>query len=383
MSDQTIFFSRRFVTVLCSLMCLSLGVLASEGFLRVLQPYAIYYSTWFDPGIHQPDDELGFVFSPNFQGGMRNTDRAWYVPLHLDERGLRPPVSTRNDEQGDDIVLFGGASMGFSYGLTSSESIAAQIASQSQRPVTVHTLPWPGFGIWRDFRKYKRFIEPTQSPRIAVLFLYRDRDYEDIQAEFTDELPVPELGDDLFRYHDRLVITADGRFPRLAGRVYSESYVAAGICRELNEAESAYRWLSRRARFYLVEGGKRKQIAPRPSSEQIAEKADQVNANDTLQSEQQHDVNLITQIRNRLASRGTELVVVALPANFNRLRGPEDVSPFIPPGTAFYDLRGVLRDTDADWKARNHYGTRSARRLGEEIARLLQPHLEEPHLEQE
>jgi hypothetical protein len=336
---------------LATVACVLLGLLAAELFLRVVSPFAIFYSTWFDPGIHVPDPELGFVFKPGYRGNMRHVDQTWTVPLELDEHGFRPAARTQADEPGKQVVFLGGYSIMFSFGLGPSETVAAQFARHAPVPVTAHSTAWPGFDLDRELRKFERFLAPVVEPDLVVVLLSRPGDYAFAAGKFDPALPEP--GPDLFRYHESLVLAMQQRpFTRFVGRsLCFESYLVGGLCEQADRLIDS-----------LADAVKALRAAPRgPGAAAPA-------------SAGHHPESFLVALRDRLAARGARLAVVALPTY--GFQGPEDLEPLVPEGVPVFDLRRLLAESGGDWKALHHYGPRSAELVGARLAERLGPLLE-------
>jgi len=110
---------RKFVQIL---LCVCLGALLTEGFLRVMIPMEVHYETWFTPGIERWDPEFGAHYRENWSGMMRHADRLNRgVPLYLDEHGFRLPAQNSLPGEPVRVLLIGGRSAMMSYGLSDDE----------------------------------------------------------------------------------------------------------------------------------------------------------------------------------------------------------------------------------------------------------------------
>ncbi len=340
--------------LLASLVCALVGVGGAELFLRMLVPEEVFHSMWYEPGIHQPDEELGFALTPSYCGAMRHRDHTWFVPLELDQHGCRLPMSTSPGVPGENIVLLGGRSMVFGYGLKSSETLAARIASHSISQTTVHTLAWDGFDLNRDWKKYERFIEPNIRPNVVIVCLYTRDEYSDLRSAVRMS-PLP-WDADLFRFHDSLILHPRGWLAESIGRPVYLSYVLGGICREVNHVDQEMRRYL--ARFFSNSDRDTDHHATTPEIGPVP------IAN-------QHP-DFLLYLRDRVAAQGARVVVVALPHRTDWI-GPPDLGSIVPEGIEAVDLRGCLKDANADWKAQGHYGADSAEIVGSLIANSLHP----------
>jgi hypothetical protein len=341
-----------------------LGVVAAECFVRLVVPFSLFYNTWFEGGIHQPDEELGFVYTPNYVGGMRHREQTWRVPLELDENGFRLPVSTDDDSDtpSKDVVLLGGVSMMFSYGLRDDQTIAAHIAKNSVVSVRVHTLSQPGFKIGRDFYKFKRYFEGRLRPSVVVVSLYGPNAAGELLAEYSST-PSKPAGDP-FRFHDGIAIKRPG-LPHRIGRPFLQSYVIAGGCRLIDKVDTKLYRLKD-----LVTGRQPK------SENQTSERTD---PDETQIRRYQND--LLSNMQEFFERRDVKLIFVFLPKHGTPSQlATTNLTSRLLDHDAVLDLTGSLRVADSDWKAAGHYGPRSARIVGARIADAIQPLLDEaPH----
>jgi hypothetical protein len=145
-----------------------LALASAEVFLRVMIPMEIIFRTWYSAGIHQPHEKFSYVFSPNYSGVMHHVDCVGGVPLRLDPYGFRLPAGTGSR----DVVLIGGASMRFSFGLSDSQTVHAENSRQLD-DATVRSAAWPGWEAYRGWHVYLDRLEPYVDADIAVVCLFR------------------------------------------------------------------------------------------------------------------------------------------------------------------------------------------------------------------
>lgn len=122
------------------------GVLA-EGALKLAMAPMLDYGSGFRPGPYCRNDEVStFLPCPNFFGFQRSPEAPRYLPLHLNRYGQRGPTrSTVNpDASARTVVIVGGQSQMFGWGLNDEETIAAMAARHSCIPVTVHNMSFVG-----------------------------------------------------------------------------------------------------------------------------------------------------------------------------------------------------------------------------------------------
>lgn len=316
---------------------LSIGLLGCEIVLRILIPPTIYYSAWFTAGVHQRDEQLGFVFRPDYRGAMRHADHVWMEPLRLDENGFRLAAIRQRDPQSIEsrrIVMLGGASMAFCYGLPDADCLHQQVADRFPQDCRIDLLSWPGFNLSQDFEKLSRFSEASQFDT-AILFAYGEQDY--VHDPDWERLPAAE-----FRMIDSVVYPED-RAARLGGDWYDRSYVVAGGCRTWLVGETIL------GRLGLW------QSAAAPPASSIAEKGEPT----------------IYAAASKLRRLGIDsVIVVALPWQETRV-GPERMPAPAAPGITVVDLRDEPTSVRFDWIASGHYGQQSARHLAGKVAAAL------------
>lgn len=332
---------RRIVSLVFSI---TIGWMLCESLLRILVPLPIFYSTWFTEGVHQRDKSFGFVFRPDYDGAMRNVDQVWMEPVRLDARGFRQPAvqrdrhssSTQNSaKQPVRIVMLGGASMGFGYGLADDETLHHQVAQRLPDACEIDLISWPGFTLGQDVQKMTQMLEPSQYD-VAVILAYGSDDYV-YQSDWDTLDPPGELP-----MIDSVMIPNDPA-AQLGGELYWDSYVVAGTCRLL------------RVPANLLAGNVRELGASQEDA-----------ANENLESGKPQ----ILLASERLKSLGVDSVlIVALPRQTGML-GPAVLPDFA--DATMIDLRQEPENRRFDWIAYGHYGPDAVKQLAEKIARVIE-----------
>ncbi len=333
-----------FSTVIRGLAAIVLGWLLCEGLVRILVPVPIFYSTWFTPGVHERDPSLGFVFKPNYVGAMRHADRVWYETLKLDGNGFRRTASgpaERDAENGETIVMLGGASMAFSFGLSDGETLHHQTARQLREPTTIELVSWPGFTLGQDLVKLDRFLDESAIDR-AIVFAYSDDDYA-----FVNALPasVPPAVIPM----DHGVVLPQDPASQILGWPYYRSVVLAGASRW---------WMALAAIVGLEDDHTAGQSASGPRGKS--------DATDT-----QSGLPAALLAARRLREDGiSSVLVVALPHQLRKI-GPKSLREFAGDGVEILDLRRMASDEEMDWIAGGHYGPRSTQAIAGRIAESI------------
>ena len=330
-------------TIASMVLAIMIGWVLCESLLRVLVPWPIFYSTWFTEGVHQRDPRFGFVFCSEYDGTMRNADQVWMEPVRLDSRGFRKPAVRGDSDQSSidnsatqpvRIVMLGGASMGFGYGLADHETLHHQIAERLPNACHIDLVSWPGFTLGQDVQKLTQMTEPSQYD-VGVILAYGDDDYR-YRSDW-DRVDPPN---DLHMVHS--VVTPRDSAARLGGDLYWDSYVVAGVCRLLRFPANS--------------------LAGRESDLDVPpEKAVNENLEDSKPQ--------ILMASERLRSLGVDSVlIVALP----RQTGFHDAA-ILPDSTdsMMIDLRREPESLRFDWIAYGHYGPESVKHLAKKIANAI------------
>jgi hypothetical protein len=211
------------------------ALLCAEGFLQVVLSRTMENSMWFTGDIHVPDQKYGFRFTPDHSGWMRFKNELFLEHLSLDDRGDRQPAGA--EQSSHEVVLIGGYSMTFSYGVPDSSTIHHVLADHLKKPGMVRNTAWPGFDLYRNFHIYRDQVKGDKRADVAVLLFYRDdlwmfSDLPENQEEFIDTKPRA----DLFRAFKRHACAPlDGSVMRNFSALYYRSI----ICHKLADRSTA------------------------------------------------------------------------------------------------------------------------------------------------
>jgi hypothetical protein len=208
----------------------TVGLLLAEGFTRLAFSRVVAMSLWFTPGIHQPDSRFGFVYTPGYRGLMQHTDHVVATPLVLDDHGLRPSIASRAESR-DEVVLMGGASFAFSYGLTDEASIAGRLAARSAHRIRVVTCAWPGYALYGSWTWYRERLLADSAPRVVVLMP------TPMQTKVPVRLPriPPAYVEEIFHYVPGLALRPTGAVARRLGSWGYRSLLLHKLARFLDE----------------------------------------------------------------------------------------------------------------------------------------------------
>jgi hypothetical protein len=212
-----------------------LAVAGAEVFLQLTVSPTIEHSHWYTGGIHTPHDKYEFVFTPNYSGWMRHSDNVFLEELTLDPHGFRQPAKHPDSKQ--DVLLLGGRSMAFSYGLRDEHALPRAIGDALTIPSSVYSASWPGFDTFRIFHAYRESLEPKIDPRIAVIFFWEETltEFATIPHYFDEFVYSGDETPDLFRYFDDIAIAPPtGRGQLLLGDWYYKSMIGHKLGNELD-----------------------------------------------------------------------------------------------------------------------------------------------------
>jgi hypothetical protein len=349
--------SRHWIRAISWLCAVLIGWLLCESIVRVLVPRPIFYSTWFTPAVHQLDSQHGFVFAGGYDGAMRHSDGVWMEPLELDRFGFRraagefksaSPSSDDTSKQRN-LVMLGGASMAFSFGLSDRESLHHQTASSMSSRATIQVLAWPGFTLGQDLLKLDRFLGSKKFDG-AIVFAYSEADYQPVSS-----LEVTPGGTSIAM--DQGVVLPNDPIAARVGWPYYRSVVIAGAARW---------WTSMAAAIGIGSLGEGK---PGPSRETEPEQSTDIPSDSQNVRVAMPPPLLVAQ---KLRERGIDNVwIVALPHQLTK-QGPDSLASWSGNDVSVVDLRGLAERADMDWIAGGHYGPNSARIISEQLAREIE-----------
>jgi hypothetical protein len=350
-----------------------LGAAFAEGFLRLLILPEHFFSYGASPGIHSPDPELGFVYTPGFRGHWHHPDRVWSVPFSLDEFGYRPMARTAGAEKPTRVLLLGGRSMTAGAGLPDDETLHHHMVALSKRPLEVRTTGWAGVDVYRCWRYYLRTLDASHEPDLVLVCLnpYPTDSFVRLIPEDLSRVPPHPLGPDLFRMIDGIVCAPEGRLPRWMGRWYYRSYVGFGLLEKrvplrrnlaaLLGVVPGLESFARRIDVHEEEGG----CSTAPTDPELGEEG-LIRLRRFLLFLEQH-----------FAERGARVAVVYMPSMLGDAGCYAYVDRGVPEHMARLDLHGELygKLKLSEAIATGHYSARQARQIAsvwdEELEKLL------------
>jgi len=339
-----------------TLAAVAVAILATEALLRVIIPPEDVFGTWFSRGVHAPDGKYGLVFAPGFHGVMSHPDGVPCVPLELDAHGHRMPAGPAGAPE---VVMIGGSSMMFSYGLPDRDAIHTQAALRAATPLRVRNTAWPGFDLARNFHAQRDLLGPDHGPDVAVIAFYRLGPRPRPPEEF-DALPPPPPRDKLFEFFNDLAPGPRDRVTRRLGGLYYATYLGARGVGFLKSAYLTGRSIAGSARDMISSGG----------GSPVSEGALAVEDLDRQRAVFEH-------VCGHFAARGAKVLVVLLPAAARGADHYAGVVPLVPEEIPCVDLHrefgaGFL---EGHTIAAGHYDAHAAARIGgriaEEVSRLL------------
>jgi len=342
--------------VAVTLAAAAVAILATEALLRVVIPPEDAFGTWFSRGVHTPNEKYGLVFTPGFRGVMSHPDGVPCVPLELDARGHRMPSGP---EGAPEVVVMGGSSMMFSYGLPDRDAIHTQTALRAETPLRVRNTAWPGFDLARNFHAQRDLLGQGYKAKVAVVAFYRLGPRPRPPERF-DPLPPPPSREVLFEFFDDLAPGPRDPVTRRLGRLYYATYLGARGVGFLKSAYLGGRRIAGRAMDLISSGGES------PVSEGA------IGAEDLGRQRA-----VFERVCGYLEARGAKVLVVLLPAAARGADHYAGVASLIPEGVPCVDLHGEFgaEFLEGHTIAAGHYDAHAAAMIGgriaEEVSRLL------------
>ena len=324
--------------------------LCVEAFLTLVVSRTRFESLWYTGKIHRADPAFGFVFQPDYDGWMRHNDKVYLQKLSLNAYGFRnsygPTAAT------GEILMLGGYSMAFSYGLADSASIHSVIGKSLGSDWRVHNTAWPGFHIHRNFHAYRNLLENHVNPKVTVIAFYDD----DIERFAT--LPAPldsgawdsPKSDDLFFLSDEVVIPRpSGFFQGLAGKYYLKSLVLFSIANKLDR---------------VVNWTKDSLTDNYPPAEA---------SSDQSQVGRSTFIAYVDFLNRYFSDKGSKVLFVFLPAGDHDRSFYAPLIEIMPQECTYNDLHSELRDSiiKHEFIALNHYSRAQSELIGNAIAHKI------------
>jgi len=339
------------------LLCVLLGAVLTEGFLRVLIPREVQFETWFTPGIERWDPEFGAHYRGNWSGMMRHADRLnGGVPLFLDEHGFRLPA--RNDLPGKPfrVLLIGGRSAMMSYGLSDEEAIVGQLVENTRIPLEAQSIAWAGNTLLRSWNLYRRHLMDEEWD-LVILSHVNPWLPAYANPEFYDSLPPPASPEWVFRYMDGVQLWRDGLFDKF-GKTAFKSYLGYGLIRLADAALKNWEHFGQEPVSPLEAAVKRQ-------AEPIEEAA------------MAGYVAFFRHMQRHFRERDTRVLVHLAPRPFGKAELHAPYREALEDAFRVIDLHRELHAfiTPEAFIADGHYGPDLARKIGQSLAREVEDQL--------
>jgi hypothetical protein len=340
-------------------LAVAIAIILAEAFLQITLEKERVFETWYTPGIHAPSKKFGFVFASGYKGYMRHKDKVWNVPLQLNEHGFRQPVLAGPGRPRRKVVMIGGASLMFCYGLPDHQTITSQIAKASEHNLEIHNTAWPGFDALRNWHVFLDTLDASEEFDAAIVAITPKHALKYCAALPNDfsQLPPHPPSEEFFAFMDGLAIRDRGRLAEALGPAYFRWFVA-------------YKSLSLVDGFFPEQQGWR-DLEPEEAVNLTNEKVNQTEF--ALQQFSRFLLYLDAHFRQR----GTKMLVLFLPRVGRRLDFYDPLPTAIPQHIAWVDLHKELLPqlNPNEYIAWTHYSAEQAERIGkrlaEEIDRLL------------
>ena len=159
---------------LANMLAILIAAAAAEGIVRVAIHPALDYTSDFIPGPYCSNPTLGISFNcPDHAGLMHQIGTNLYLPYALNEEGFRGPyISPNQNGHASDVVVIGGQSQMFGFGLPDDDTIGANMARSSCDAADVHVFSLPGVSNAQSWKLYDLSAEAKSAPDQIVLMVY-------------------------------------------------------------------------------------------------------------------------------------------------------------------------------------------------------------------
>jgi len=331
-----------------------LAVMCSEILLRAITSKTLDNSLWFSGDLHKQDKKYGFVFSPNYQGSMRLLPEVFLVELSLDRWGHRLPAIKKDCQK--TIVLIGGLSMVFGYGLRDSLTLHQKLADKLGGSVCIYNTAWPGNGTHRNFHIYKDGLGKTIEPDLVIMPFWYSSVNEVKDFGTHDEIyPNPRK---FFRFKDRHEFGNPMKFTSSFGKLYYDFVL-------VNKIYTSYLDYSQKFGKYFsrIRGVPKKIEEPKQTLLTHSEK---------LKSAHFYCSSAIY-MKDYFEERSTKFITIMMPKGGFPLNLYEEHLACLDEGIQNFDLHREIGGTLNDWIAFGHYGSKSMDKIAEKIAEAIRP----------
>jgi hypothetical protein len=161
-------------TWMANMLAILVAAGAAEGVVRVAIHPALDYTSDFIPGPYCSNPTLGISFNcPDHAGLMHQIGTNLYLPYALNEEGFRGPyMSPDRNGHASDVVVIGGQSQMFGFGLLDGDTIGANMARSSCEPADVHIFSLPGVSNAQSWKLYDLSAQAKAAPDQIVLMVY-------------------------------------------------------------------------------------------------------------------------------------------------------------------------------------------------------------------
>lgn len=343
-------YFRQTLFTFCALV---IATLLAEGLLQLVRSKTIDMTLWFSGAYAEPNAHFGFNLKPNYEGYMRHRDSLFESELTLDAYGLRRPVMS-SQGHAKNVLLLGGESMVFSYGLSDDEMLASQIAQHSKFPLNIRTASLPGMDIYRTWHYYREFLEGnTAIPDLVIISIFDKRlySYRALPADL-EQLPQAKDVAELFAFSQSVLNYRGGALALRFRDLYTNSFLAYRFGRVLDGSDDN------------VSHREQMELAFQSDSERIA------HARRDFE-------RLLERVVGYFKEKGSNVGVVFLPTWRGGPNYFKDFYSVLPKNVGWFDLQANC-SLERHWIASGHYSEKDASILGGCMATLVDYALSEP-----
>lgn len=158
------------------LLAILAGLCGAALYVQIARPLQSDFASAFRPQPYWDHPQLGPVFGPPNYRGLMQIPGVGSIPVELDAFGLQPE-SKRDSGDGPLILVLGGASQTFGFGLPRAKSIPERIAKNLCGPARVRSTALPGHDIAAGWLRFLATRPPGEIPDIVVIASFDTRSF--------------------------------------------------------------------------------------------------------------------------------------------------------------------------------------------------------------
>ena len=339
---------------------LFIGLLGgAEYLIQTITDKEFSFSHNFRPGPYAFNKDLGMVtYKPNYKGFMNVHGSNVRVPVSLSQYGTREVSSNTSCDDCKKILIVGGISQTFGFGLRNEDTIAENMVRSADFPLKVYNLSQPGVEALRSMGMFEDYIRHEIKPDLVIVGFYNMRDLSCYAPEGTVQNSFGKYGKRTFEANH---VIKNGwvvsKPDTLLGHLKLKSALFDGICKTA-ETINGYRigGIAKLKRaFYqigLIKNAPLKEgfVKPNHDFEVGAEK-------------------YISFIRSYFADMDTKIVFVMFPLLTGEKDVYKNIVDYLPKDQIVFDINREVAGTplESEKLSDGHYNSFLAAHIGKSI----------------